>query len=159
MIQLPARLTRATLGGTLARVGALGVGSTEAENLTANAARTVTLSDAEHLRLTSKRGFVLNEQGAAKGTIKRTIYIHMRLVSNSRVTAEVNIYPSDGSLSGEASASYRVNGGYASFSDSLSISRGTGSHAHAHASGLRFTGTIQRRNDAVAAQLNGPLSV
>jgi hypothetical protein len=74
------------------------------------------------------------------------------------VTAEVNIYPHGGSLSGQGPARYRVLGAYSYFSGSLSSTRGTGSYSHAQASGLHFTGTIQRRNDAVAVQLNGRLS-
>lgn len=125
----------------------------------AHMARTLSLRENANLRLTSKRGFTLNEQGATGGTIRGTIYIHLHLVSNSRVTAEVNIYPSGGSLSGSGSASYQVRGGFALFSGTLAITRGTGSYARARASRLRFTGSIQRRNDAVAVQLSGPLSL
>ena len=124
-----------------------------------HSARAVSLNESGSLHLTSKRGFTLNETGSATGTIRGAIYIHLHLVSNSRVTSEVNIYPSGGSLSGSGSASYQVNGGYASFAGSLSITRGTGSYGHAHAANLRFTGTIQRRNDSVAVRLSGTLSV
>lgn len=121
-------------------------------------ARTVSLNEAGRLRLTSKKGFTLNERGPASGTISGTIYIHLHLVSNSRVTAEVNIYPQGGSLTGSGSASYRVEGGYAVFSGTLAITRGSGKYARAHASSLRFTGKIQRRDDSVSVQLSGPLS-
>jgi hypothetical protein len=124
----------------------------------ATAARTVTLSESGRLRLTSKRGFTLNERGTASGTISGSIYIHLHLTSQTRVTAEVNIYPRGGSLSGNGSANYHVVGGYARFSGTLSITRGSGKYAHARASGLRFTGTIQRRDDSVAVQLSGHLS-
>ncbi len=125
----------------------------------AHAARTISLNEVARLRLTSKKGFTLNEQGTVGGTIKGTIYIHLRLVSNNRVTAEVNIYPSSGSLTGHGSASYTVRGSIASFFGSLAITRGSGSYARAHASSLRFSGSIQRRNDSVAVLLSGPLSV
>ena len=124
----------------------------------AHASRSVSLNERGSLHLTSKRGFTLNEQGSATGTIKGTIYIHLRLVSSKTVTAEVNIYPRGGSLTGNGTASYRVNGGTASFSGTLSVTRGSGSYAHARARGLRFTGTIQRGNDAVNVQLQGTLS-
>jgi hypothetical protein len=126
---------------------------------TATVARSLSLSERGQLRLTSKKGFTLNERGSASGTIAGSIYIHLHLVSDSRVTAEVSIYPREGSLSGNGSASYRVEGGVAAFSGTLAITRGTGKYAHARASGLRFTGTIQRRNDAVSVQVSGPLSV
>ena len=78
--------------------------------------------------------------------------------STNHVTAEVNIYPSGGSLTGEGTANYRSDGGQATFSGTLSIDRGSGSYAGAHATGLAFSGTIQRSNDATTVHLSGPLS-
>lgn len=130
----------------------------DAARVQAHAARTIALRESGTLRLTSKRGFTLNEQGSASGTIRGTIYIHLHLVSGRSVTAEVNIYPRGGSLSGSGVASYGVNGATASFSGTLSITRGTGSYAHARSSRLRFTGTIRRRDDAVSVQLQGTLT-
>lgn len=119
----------------------------------------MSLNESGRLQLTTKHGFTLNERGSASGTITGTLYIHLHIIQNARVTAEVNIYPRNGSLSGEGSGSYRVNGPNAIFSGTLTIKRGTGKYAHAHASRLLFTGTIQRRNDAVAVRLSGPLSL
>jgi hypothetical protein len=128
----------------------------------ARAARTVALQEQGSLHLTGKGrptiNQILNEAGRASGTITGSLYIHLHLVSASKVTAEVNIYPTGGSLSGSGSASYHVVGGYAVFSGTLSITRGTGKYAHARASNLRFTGKIQRRDDSVTVQLSGPLS-
>lgn len=124
----------------------------------ARAAHTVSLNENGSLHLTSHHGFHLNEQGTASGTIKGSIYIHLDVSSTNRVTAEVNIYPSGGSLTGYGTANYHANGGQAKFSGTLSISRGSGSYAGAHASGLSFTGTIQRVNDATTVHLSGPLS-
>lgn len=128
----------------------------------AKLARTVSLSESGHLHITGnkrpKLNETLNEAGSATGTIVGSIYIHLHLVSQTRVTAEVNIYPRGGSLTGNGSASYHVVGGYAAFSGTLSIARGTGKYARARASGLRFTGTIQRRDDSVSVRLSGPLS-
>jgi hypothetical protein len=124
------------------------------------AARTISLSETAHLHLTSKHLFTLNEEGTVSGTIKGTIFIHLHVAdSQGEVTAEVNIYPHGGSLSGSGSSSYRVEGAEAEFSGKLSITRGTGGYAGAHASSLRFTGSIQRRSDAVTVQLSGPLTV
>jgi ABC-type glucose/galactose transport system permease subunit len=125
----------------------------------ARAARTIALNETGRLRLTSHRHLTLNEQGTASGTIRGTIYIHLKIVSTNRVTAEVNIYPSGGSLSGYATANYRVVGPTASFTGTMSITRGTGRYAHAHGSGLSFSGTIQRSNDAVTVRLTGQMSV
>jgi hypothetical protein len=120
------------------------------------AARSVSLSERAQLHRTSSHELTLNEQGSASGTIKGTIYIHLTVESN-RVTAEVNIYPSGGSLSGHASASYHVAGAYASFSGTMSISRGTGRYAHAHATGLRFVGSIKRVDDTTSVEVSGKL--
>jgi hypothetical protein len=125
----------------------------------ARAARTISLHESGRLHLTSHHGFHLNEQGSASGTIRGTIYIHLNVASTNRVTAEVSIYPSNGSLTGNGTANYRSNGGQANFSGTLSISRGTGSYSHARASGLSFSGTIQRSNDATTVHVNGNMSV
>jgi hypothetical protein len=144
--------------GALVLAGSAGAASPRDPTVRAHAARTVSLRESGHLHLTSKHGFTLNEEGSASGTIRGTIFIHLHISSNSGVTAEVNIYPSGGSLTGRGSASYRVNGSYASFSGSLSIARGTGTYGRARASGLQFSGKIRRRNDAVSVQLSGSLS-
>jgi hypothetical protein len=149
----------AVLAGAVAGSVALGSAPAGAAGPGAHAARTVSLQESGHLHLTSKQGLTLNEEGSASGTIKGKIYIHLHVANNrGGVTAEVNIYPSGGSLTGYGSASYHVVGSYASFSGSLSISRGTGRYAHARASGLRFTGTVKRRNDSVSVRLSGSLS-
>jgi hypothetical protein len=160
------RVATAALSTALLAGSGLGIGGTDSAAGSGGAAgptvarisRTVSLGETGHLRLTSKKGFTLNERGSASGTIAGTIYIHLHLVSDTKVTAEVNIYPREGSLTGSGSAAYRVVGGYASFSGTLSITRGSGKYAHARASGLRFTGTIQRRDDSVTVRLSGPLS-
>ena len=148
--------------GALAGVAALGTGISSAARSIgsppAHAARTISLNESGQLHRTSHSGLKLNEQGSASGTIRGTIYIHLDVVSPNRVTAEVNIYPSGGSLTGTGSADYRVNGGTASFNGTMSIDRGTGSYAGAHGSGLSFSGTIQRLNGSVSVHLSGKMS-
>lgn len=122
------------------------------------ASRTFSLNETGNLHLTSRRGFTLNEQGPASGTVRGTIYVHMRIVSTTRVTAEVSIYPRGGSISGYATASYRREGAIAHFTGSLSVTRGTGTYNHAHGSGLSFSGTIQRSNNAIAVRVGGTAS-
>lgn len=129
---------------------------------TARTARTYSLDETGHLHRTSGRGITinqdLNEEGSASGTISGTIYIHLRVVSTNRVTAEVNIYPSGGSITGSASASYRSAGAVATFAGTMTIERGTGSYAHASGSGLSLTGTIQRINDAAVVHVTGRMT-
>jgi hypothetical protein len=138
--------------------GPLAVAAAGAPSPRARASRTLPLNESGRLHLTSKQGFTLNEQGSATGTITGAIYIHLHLTSTSKVTAEVSIYPSGGSLSGNGSAAYSVEGSVAAFTGTLSITRGSGKYANARASALRFTGTIQRRGDAVSVHVSGPLS-
>jgi hypothetical protein len=125
---------------------------------TARVAGTLSLSDTGHLHRTSHHGFTLNEQGSASGTIPGAIYIHLNIVSTNRVTAEVNIYPGGSSITGYASADYRPAGAVASFSGTMTIERGTGRYNGAHGSGLSFTGTVARSNDAVTVHVSGRMS-
>jgi hypothetical protein len=126
--------------------------------ITGRASGTISLSDTGHLHLTSHHAFTLNEQGSASGTISGTIYIHLNVVSTNRVTAEVSIYPAGGSLTGYATASYRPSGAVATFSGTMAVQRGTGRYSGARGSGLTFTGTIQRTNDAVTVHVSGRMS-
>ena len=89
------------------------------------AARTFSLNETGSLRLTSKHGFTLNEQGSASGTVTGTIYVHLTIVSTSRVTAEVNIYPRGGSISGVGTRAIAAGTARPAFSGSMSIARGT----------------------------------
>jgi hypothetical protein len=145
----------ATLGPGMSRAATT---ATAAEPATAHTARTFSLSETGSLHLTSKHGFTLNEQGSASGTISGAIYVHLNIVSTSRVTAEVSIYPSGGSITGEGTARYARGSQTAHFSGSMTIARGTGGYAHAHGSGLSFSGTIQRSNDAITVHVGGSVS-
>jgi len=149
-----ARVLIASLSGFCA----LAAASHTANAAPAHTARTVNLAESGHLHRTNPpSGVHLDEQGSASGTINGTIYIHLKVYSN-HVNAEVNIYPHGGSLTATGSATYHVNGGYAPFSGTIAVARGTGTYAHAHSGALRFTGSIQRSNDAVTVQLSGRLS-
>jgi hypothetical protein len=125
----------------------------------ATAARTLSLNETGHLHLTSKHNLTLNEEGSASGTATGRIYVHLTTVSSTRVTAEVNIYPHGGSISGRGSGSFRRSGTTASFSGSMSIVGGTGSYAHIHGTALSFSGTIQESaSDPITVHVNGRVS-
>ncbi len=124
----------------------------------ARAASTISLDDTGHLHLTSHHGFTLNEQGSASGSISGTIYLHLNVVSTNRVTAELNIYPHGGSVTGTASGSYHPSGSVASFSGTMSVERGTGRYNGARGSGISFSGTVQRSNDAITVHVDGRMS-
>lgn len=135
--------------------GTLTLGTLQARAAVGRGARVLSLKENGSLHLTSRHGFTLNEQGLASGTVRGTIYVHLSIVSSSRVTAELNIYPRGGSLTAQGSASYHKQSTLARFSGTMSIERGTGSYAHARGSGLSFSGTIQRSNDAVTVHVAG----
>lgn len=122
-------------------------------------ARTMSLNESGSLHRTSHHGITINEMGTASGTIHGTIYIHLKVTSTNRVSAEINIYPSNGSITSYANASYRTQGATASFSGTMSVNSGTGAYNHAHGSGLRFSGTINRSNDDVKVRLSGSMTV
>jgi hypothetical protein len=134
------------------------VGATSSRAETGHAASTITLNESGRLHLTSHHGFTLNEQGTTSGTVSGTIYIHLNITSTNRVTAEVNIYPRGSSITGSATASYHPSGGVASFSGTMTVERGTGRYKGAHGTGLSFTGTVQRVNDAVTVHVSGRMS-
>jgi len=154
----PIRLLATTATVSLLASGAcvaLAPSTSQAHAATATVAKVLSLNENGDLHLTSKHGFTLNEQGRASGTVGGTIYVHLSIVSSSRVTAELSIYPSGGSITAHGSASYHKESTQARFSGSMSIERGTGSYAHAQGSGLSFSGTIARSNDAITVHVAG----
>jgi hypothetical protein len=125
----------------------------------ARAARTIQLNETGHLRETSRHNFTLNEEGSASGTAPGTIYVHLTTVSTSRVTAEINIYPHGGSLSGSGAGGYRRAGSVIDFYGTMSIERGSGSYAGVHGSRLSFSGTIsEASHDPITVHVNGRVS-
>jgi hypothetical protein len=154
-------LARRTLAGGVPVVaaGALAlVGVAGASGSTAHAARTVSLNDTGNLHKTSKQGFNLYESGGVSGSVSGSISMHLKLIGTTKFTAELTVHPKGSSVSGKASGSYRVNGGTATCSGTLSITGGSGSYAGAHGSGISFSGKIQRSNDSVTVHVNGNFS-
>lgn len=143
--------------GVLVASGPLGVAGASAPSR-ARDARTISVDESGQLRLLSKRGFTLNEQGIASGTIRGTIGVRLTIVSTNRVSAEVTISPNGGSISGSGTAGYHKGETSASFAGTLSIVHSSGSYAHAEGSGLSFSGTIARSNDAIDVHVNGKFS-
>jgi hypothetical protein len=156
-VRLASLLTATTVSfGAMVAAGALGADGARAPS--AHTTRTISLNETGRLHLVNKHGFTLNELGAASGTVKGTISVHLKIVSTSRVSAEVTISPKGGSISGSGTASYHKGENIASFAGGLSISRRSGSYANARGSGLKFSGTIARSNDAITVHVSGQLS-
>lgn len=137
---------------------ALTSGTAGASGPGAQAARTVSLNDTAHLHKTAHHGLNLYESGSASGSIRGSISLHLDVVSTNHVTAQLTVYTHGGSINATASGSYRNNGSTASFSGTMSIHGGSGSYSHAHGSGLSFSGTIQRSNDATSVRVSGHFS-
>src|SRR5271155_830786 len=153
----PALLVSAAiyLGG----IGAAGgIGAYAAAPPPARAAKTLSINDHGALHLISKHGFTLNEQGTASGTIRGAISVQLKIVSTNRVTAEVTISPSGGSISRSGTVSSRRGETSSSFPGSLSIKRGSGRYDHADGLGLSFSGTVARSNEAITVRVSGSLS-
>jgi hypothetical protein len=148
--------------GRFGLVGGIAVGvlvsASCAWGFSGHAAGTINLNDTGRLHRTGHKGFNLYESGSASGSLSGSLSLHLDVVSTNRVSATLTVYPKGGSMTGTATASYRSNGPTASFSGAMSINQGTGSYAHAHGSGLSFSGTIQRSDDAVTVHVNGKLT-
>jgi hypothetical protein len=153
------RNTSAALAlGAIATATVFGAGAAGAASPHARAARSVNLSDSANLRLQNKHGIELQEGGTAKGNLGGPLYLQLRVTSTRSVSAQVQVYPKGGSIGGSAKAAYRVAGSTASFSGTMTITKGSGTYSKAKASALKFSGTIQRSNDAVTVHVSGPMS-
>jgi|SRR5580704_8766577 hypothetical protein len=148
----------ATTAALLAATATTAPFGADAATKPARAASTVSVNEVGQLHLISKHGYTLNERGIASGTIRGTITVQLKIVSSSRVTAEVTIYPPGGSIAGHGTASYHKGQGAASFAGSLTVEHGSGSYDHAQGSGLSFSGTIAESNDAITVHVSGRFS-
>jgi len=146
---------------------ALGVAATAAAFATAGAgaaaphataARTLDLNDSANLHKQNGHELQLKEEGTAKGTLGGPLYLQLNVNGTRSVTAQVQVYPKGGSVSGAAKASYHVAGSTATFSGTMAITKGSGTYSKAKASALSFSGTIQRSNDAVTVHVSGNMS-
>ena len=84
--------------------------------------------------------------------------MQLKVSSTRSVSAEIQVYPKGGSISGVAKASYHVAGSTANFSGTMAVTKGSGTYSKAKASALSFSGTIQRSNDAVTVHVSGKMS-
>ena len=145
--------------GALATAAVLGPGAAGAAAPQAKAARALNLSDRANLVQNNKKGTELKESGTAKGNLPGKIYIQLRLASQRTVTAKIQVYPSGGSLSASASATYRVvTSSSASFSGTLNITGGSGRFSKAKGAKLSFSGAVHRPSNSVSVRVTGTMS-
>jgi hypothetical protein len=95
------------------------------------------------------------EKGRVTGTLSGSMTAHVETIASNNGQATITLYLSKGTLSGRAPTHGHVVGPTAYFEGSMTITGGTGSYAHASGSGLRFSGTLDRQNFRVKAQLHG----
>lgn len=153
------RISSAALAlGAVATATVFGAGAAGAASPHARAARSVDLNDSAKLHLQNKHGVELKEGGTAKGNLAGPLYLQLKVTSTRSVSAEVQVYPKGGSISGSAKASYHVSGSTATFSGTMEVTKGSGTYSKAKASALSFSGTIQRSNDAVTVRVSGPMA-
>jgi hypothetical protein len=100
-------------------------------------------------------GHAFNEKGRASGTLAGTVAVHVETIASVNGLATITLYLSKGTISGRAATHGRVVGPTAYFEGNMSITGGSGSYAHASGKGLKFTGTLDRQNFHVTAQLHG----
>jgi hypothetical protein len=122
----------------------------------ARAAHTLSVTDEARLHLTGTAGEELDEEGTATGALPGKA--RAWFVVASSVTGSFTVYPrSGGSITGHVSAHLHSTGTYASFGGTLTVSHGTGRYTHARGSG-GFSGTVNRRTDALTVKTTGRLS-
>jgi hypothetical protein len=120
----------------------------------ARIARTASVNDTGHLHLVNASGSILNEAGAASGTLPGRVRV--RLTVRASVTASFTLEARGGSIVGHGSAVLHSSREFSSFGGSLSVDRGTGRYAHAGGGGKLY-GVIDRGNDALTVQTVGQL--
>ncbi|WP_041730150.1 hypothetical protein [Conexibacter woesei] len=124
---------------------------------TANAARTLNITEAVNLRLVRKSGSTLYQRGTATGTLPGTVTARFE-VSVTRVTGSVTFYPSSGgSLTVNVSGRPTSAGTVAEFSGTMAVRSGTGRYARAVGSGT-FTGSVNRRSWATTVNARARLT-
>ena len=121
----------------------------------AHAARTVFLYENAYLRLThTNNESTLNERGTAYGTFRAPLTAYLK-VSAERVNAIFTIYPHGGSITGKASARFKIQGHTGYYGGTLTITHGTGPYRHASGKNLAISGTIDRISFALTVKAKG----
>ena len=141
-------------------VGALSTASCAAADATrtsplAHTARTLFLYENGYLRLThTNNESTLRERGTAYGTFRAPLTAYLN-VSAEHVNAVFTIYPHGGSITGKASASFKIQGHTCYYGGTLTITHGTGPYKHASGRNIGISGTIDRISFALTVKAKG----
>jgi hypothetical protein len=148
--------TQAILASVLALSAAAGASAAVAQQPpSARAARETSLNESLSGTRYGPPGHSFVEKGQVTGTLSGTMTAHVETIASNNGQATLTLYLSKGTLSGRAPTHGHIVGPTAYFEGSMTITGGTGSYAHASGSGLRFSGTLDRQNFRVKAQLHG----
>ena len=120
------------------------------------AARELAVSESANLHLISHHHEVITEEGHGSGTLAGKVAIRLTL-GFTQATVTFTTYPPGGTVAGRGEGSSYVQGNTAHFTGTASVTGGTGKYAHASGSGIRITGTLQRKTFAFAVHLEGKL--
>ena len=121
------------------------------------AAHRIAVKDTVSTHLLSQQGGTLiNEQGAATGTLKCPVTMLLKLgLTEANIT--LTCKAKGGTLSGRGQSTFYVEGNVTHFNGTLSVTKSTGKYAHATAD-VHMRGTMQRGSFALAATLAGTLT-
>lgn len=123
-------------------------------------ARVVRLEEHGRLKIYSERGATLIERGTAYGTYTATMVADLTIRSKS-VTAVVTIYPRGGSITGSASATYRIVRNLGYFGGTLNLDHGAGRYSHVaevNHKPLGISGIINRYTLEVEVKASGEVT-
>jgi hypothetical protein len=148
---LPAILAAAALAG--APASARGSGAKPPPS--AQAARTLNITDTADMHYAGGSGSLLHETGTASGTLPGNMKANLAI--GATLTANFTIYASGGTITGRGMGRTHGSGTYESFAGTLVATGGTGRYAHAHGHG-GFYGTFDRKNYDLTVQTTGKLS-
>jgi hypothetical protein len=123
---------------------------------TADTAGTQSVHESARLHLVGSRGTSFNEQGQGSGTFNGPLHVHYTVYA-THATLTFSVSTRAGSVSGQGSTSFTVEGSTTYFTGSLAITHGTGSYAHDSATSLHLTGTLTRPSLATTVSVSGSM--
>jgi hypothetical protein len=121
-------------------------------------AKSLTVKETAQLYQVGRHGAQHEEQGQGAGTFPYPLTITFT-AGFTQATVRFSVHGRAGTMWGQGTPSYHVEGSTAYFNGSLSITHGTGKYAHASAAGLRLKGTLNRHNFALSISVNGNMSL
>ena len=152
------------LGSTLAwmALGAGAVSATASTPVEARVARNLSIHETGSMYLVGHpEGRIINERGTISGTYRGSIEARLVTFTNTTGEATLTAYTSGGSLKLKAATRGRPEKGEEAighFYGTATVTGGTGRWAHASGH-MAFSGSVDRRNLRVTAEMRGTLHV